>query len=108
MKKKRFVRTYSQGAIDGVEIWVDTETGVNYLVKLSGYAGGVSPLLDMLKVNSSLLHLDLTVSYQLKSFEFIATTHIICSSIGDSGVFSLSESLKVNSSLTHLILGVSL
>ena len=31
MKEKRFKKIYSQGAIDGVEIWVDTETGVNDL-----------------------------------------------------------------------------
>ena len=46
MKEKRFKKTYSQGAIDGVEIWVDTETGVNYLFKQSGYAGGLTSLLD--------------------------------------------------------------
>ena len=28
------------------EILVDTETGVNYLVWKSGYAGGITPLLD--------------------------------------------------------------
>lgn len=47
MKEKRFKKTYSQGAIDGVEIWVDTETGVNYMFKQSGYAGGLTPLLDV-------------------------------------------------------------
>lgn len=46
MKEKRFKKVYSQGAIDGVEIWVDTETGVNYMFKQSGYAGGLTPLLD--------------------------------------------------------------
>ena len=46
MKEKRFKKIYSQGAIDGVEIWVDTETGVNYMFKQSGYAGGLTPLLD--------------------------------------------------------------
>ena len=46
MKEKRFKKTYSQGAIDGVEIWVDKETGVNYLFKQSGYSGGLTPLLD--------------------------------------------------------------
>lgn len=29
-----------------IEIWVDTETGVNYVFRLSGYAGGLTPLLD--------------------------------------------------------------
>ncbi len=46
MKEKRFKKIYSQGAFDGVEIWVDIETGVNYLFKQSGYAGGLTPLLD--------------------------------------------------------------
>lgn len=46
MKEKRFQKTYSQGSLDGVEILVDTETGVNYLFKKSGYAGGLTPLLD--------------------------------------------------------------
>ena len=46
MKEKRFIKTYSQGSLDGVEILVDTETGVNYLFKKSGYAGGLTPLLD--------------------------------------------------------------
>ena len=40
MKKKRFVKTYSQGSMEGVQIIVDTHTGVNYLFRFSGYAGG--------------------------------------------------------------------
>ena len=44
--KKRFVRTYTQGALSTMEIWVDTQTGVNYLLRTSGYAGGLTPLLD--------------------------------------------------------------
>ena len=44
--KKRFVRTYTQGALSTMEIWVDTQTGVNYLFQTSGYAGGLTPLLD--------------------------------------------------------------
>ena len=46
MKEKRFKKVYNQGTLDGVEIWVDTETGVNYMFKISGYAGGLTPLLD--------------------------------------------------------------
>ena len=46
MKEKRFKKIYNQGAIDNIEIWVDTETGVNYMFKTSGYAGGLTPLLD--------------------------------------------------------------
>ena len=44
-KDKRFEKVYSQG-LGSVEIWVDTETGVNYLYHASGYAGGLTVLLD--------------------------------------------------------------
>ncbi|MGN1102444.1 MAG: DUF6440 family protein [Huintestinicola sp.] len=44
-KEKRFVKVYSKGSLEGSEIWVDTETGVNYLFHFSGYAGGLTPLL---------------------------------------------------------------
>lgn len=44
-KEKRFEKTYSQ-SLGTIEIWVDTETGVNYLFRQSGYAGGLTPLLD--------------------------------------------------------------
>lgn len=30
----------------GTEIWVDREAGVNYVFYFSGYAGGLTPLLD--------------------------------------------------------------
>ncbi len=43
---ERFVKTYSQGAINVTEIWVDTLTGVNYVFHASGSAGGMTPLLD--------------------------------------------------------------
>ena len=43
---KRFERIYKQGAMDVIEIWVDQETGVNYVFRQSGYAGGITPLLD--------------------------------------------------------------
>ncbi len=42
---KRFVRVYKQGA-GSIEIWVDKVTGVNYLYHQSGYAGGLTVLLD--------------------------------------------------------------
>ena len=45
-KENRFVKTYSQGAFDVMEIWVDRETGVNYLFHWNGSAGGMTPLLD--------------------------------------------------------------
>ncbi len=44
-KKKRFEKVYSQGG-GSVEIWIDKETGVNYLFHASGYAGGMTVLLD--------------------------------------------------------------
>ena len=45
-KDKRFVKTYSQGTMDVIEILVDQETGVSYLFRSNGYAGGMTPLLD--------------------------------------------------------------
>lgn len=46
MKKERFEVVYSQGIADVLQVFVDTETGVNYLFKKSGNAGGFTPLLD--------------------------------------------------------------
>lgn len=42
----RFEKVYSQGAVNVTEIWVDRETGVNYMYHVSGYSGGLTPLLD--------------------------------------------------------------
>ena len=44
--EKRFVKVYSDGAFGSNEIWVDTKTGVNYLFHASGYAGGLTVLVD--------------------------------------------------------------
>ena len=41
--QKRFKKVYSQGTLDVTEIWIDTETGVNYVVRKDGYAGGMTP-----------------------------------------------------------------
>ena len=38
---ERFKKIYQQGTIDVVEIWVDTETGVNYV-----FHRKFTPLLD--------------------------------------------------------------
>lgn len=46
MKNERFVKTYSQGTINITEIWVDTETGVNYFYHDTGSSGGMTVLLD--------------------------------------------------------------
>ena len=45
-KNERFEKVYSQGAMNVMEIWVDKETVVNYVFHASGYAGGMTPLLD--------------------------------------------------------------
>lgn len=44
-KNDRFENVYSQRTLSTTEIWVDKETGVNYLFHTSGYAGGMTPLL---------------------------------------------------------------
>lgn len=43
---KRFEKIYTQGMMDTMEILVDKVTGVNYLFVTSGYAGGLTPLLN--------------------------------------------------------------
>ena len=45
-KNERFEKIYSQGQLNVTEIWVDKETGVNYVFHASGSAGGMTPLLD--------------------------------------------------------------
>lgn len=45
-KSDRFLKTFSQGVMEPFEVWVDRETGVNYLWHSTGHAGGMTPLLD--------------------------------------------------------------
>lgn len=45
-KNERFEKVYSQGKLNIMEIWIDKETGVNYMFHASGNAGGMTPLLD--------------------------------------------------------------
>ena len=45
-KDERFEKVYTQGKLEGNEIWVDKETGVNYLYHFAGYSGGLTPLLE--------------------------------------------------------------
>ena len=46
-KEKRFIRIHSDSSFSGNnEIWVDKETGINYLWHCSGYAGGLTVLLN--------------------------------------------------------------
>ena len=44
-KNNRFEKVYSQ-SMGSVEIWVDKETGVNYIYRQSGYSGGLTVLVD--------------------------------------------------------------
>ena len=46
-KEKRFEVVYQQGSlVDTMERLVDQQTGVNYLFRTSGTAGGLTVLLD--------------------------------------------------------------
>ena len=47
-KNDRFIKVHSEnhGLTSLIEIWVDKETGVNYLYQALGSTGGVTPLLD--------------------------------------------------------------
>lgn len=47
-KDSRFVKTHKEslGFSENSFILVDSKTGVNYLFVQSGYAGGLTPLLD--------------------------------------------------------------
>ena len=44
-KEERFIRVHSEN-MGCEQILVDKKTGVNYLFVQSGYAGGLTPLLD--------------------------------------------------------------
>ena len=43
--EERFVKTYTQGVLNVTEIWVDRQTGVNYLFRSNGSAAGLTVLL---------------------------------------------------------------
>ncbi|MBR3810870.1 MAG: xylan 1,4-beta-xylosidase [Agathobacter sp.] len=45
-KEKRFEEVYTQGVMNTINIWVDNQTGVNYLVYSNGSGCGMTPLLD--------------------------------------------------------------
>ena len=45
-RKERFVKTWSDGIFGSNEIWVDTQTGVNYFFHATGNAGGLTPMLN--------------------------------------------------------------
>ena len=44
-KEERFEVVYSQGVVNVIKIWVDKQTGVNYLFHSCGDGGGMTPLL---------------------------------------------------------------
>lgn len=44
---ERFEVIYKEGGMSGCKVLVDKETGVNYLFCWDGYAGGLTPLLNM-------------------------------------------------------------
>ena len=47
MDEKRFVRIYKQETLTTMlEIWMDRDTGVNYLYRRNGYSGGMTELVD--------------------------------------------------------------
>jgi hypothetical protein len=46
IESDRFEKVYSQGMLTSMEIWVDKETGVNYLYRQCGNSGGMTVLLD--------------------------------------------------------------
>ena len=47
MDEKRFVRIYKQDTLTTMlEIWMDRDTGVNYLYRRNGYSGGMTVLVD--------------------------------------------------------------
>ena len=45
-KKERFEKVYGQGVLTETEIWVDTETDVQYLYHSAGDSGGLTVLVD--------------------------------------------------------------
>lgn len=46
-KDNRFEKIYSQSTLSGAtQIWIDKQTGVNYIYHSSGYSGGITPLLN--------------------------------------------------------------
>ena len=44
-KENRFVKVYTQ-SVNTIEIWVDKETGVNYLYRSGVYGGGLTVMVD--------------------------------------------------------------
>ena len=45
-KDARFICVEKQGGPVAAEVWVDTQTGANYLFIREGFSAGLCPLLD--------------------------------------------------------------
>ena len=46
-KEKRFTRKHEESkGLTTISVWVDRQTGVNYLLMTYGNGGGLTPLLD--------------------------------------------------------------
>lgn len=46
-KEQRFIKVMTDGGLlNNNEVWVDTQTGVQYLYHASGYSGGMTVLVD--------------------------------------------------------------
>lgn len=45
MADKIFEKTYSQGVLSTMEVWVDQDTGVNYIVVSNGQGVAITPRL---------------------------------------------------------------
>ena len=46
-KEKRFLKVFEQTSMmENMRVIVDTQTGVQYLCFVNGYAGGITPLLN--------------------------------------------------------------
>ena len=48
--KKRFIEIYSQKGLTEIGIFVDTLTGINYLLINKGFGVGLVPLLSLIHI----------------------------------------------------------
>ena len=43
---EKFIKTQKKGTLAATQLWIDRDTGVNYLFHKDGYGGGLTVLLD--------------------------------------------------------------